>query len=176
MVLASRSRPAGFTYYWPLPSERDCKVLQTTAIPRLRELRRNLKPIQALFHFEQGQDEEFRAKRDVAFATTTSPIGRNALTVFIYSAFWARAALACPLQSYSRSCSRNCQFLKDISMSLATTQSIAEIRARNKELIEEVLKVYPEKTARNGVPSTSTFTKPASRTAGSSPTSNQYLV
>ncbi|MGY4229902.1 nitrogenase molybdenum-iron protein alpha chain [Bradyrhizobium sp. USDA 4503] len=33
-------------------------------------------------------------------------------------------------------------------MSLATTQSIADIRARNKQLIEEVLKVYPEKTAK----------------------------
>ncbi|MGY4186901.1 hypothetical protein ACVI1I_003673 [Bradyrhizobium sp. USDA 4459] len=33
-------------------------------------------------------------------------------------------------------------------MSLATTRSTAEIRARNKELIEEVLKVYPEKTAK----------------------------
>ena len=50
-------------------------------------------------------------------------------------------------------------------MSLATTNSVAEIRARNKELIEEVLKVYPEKTAK-GVPSTSTCTKQVSRTAG----------
>ena len=33
-------------------------------------------------------------------------------------------------------------------MSLAKTQSVAEIKARNKELIEEVLKVYPEKTAK----------------------------
>src|SRR3974390_2707346 len=33
-------------------------------------------------------------------------------------------------------------------MSLATTQSVAEIKARNKELIQEVLKVYPEKTAK----------------------------
>ena len=33
-------------------------------------------------------------------------------------------------------------------MSLAQTQSVAEIKARNKELIEEVLKVYPEKTAK----------------------------
>ncbi len=33
-------------------------------------------------------------------------------------------------------------------MSLATTQSVAEIKARNKQLIDEVLKVYPEKTAK----------------------------
>ena len=33
-------------------------------------------------------------------------------------------------------------------MSLAKTQSVAEIKARNKELIEEVLAVYPEKTAK----------------------------
>jgi hypothetical protein len=33
---------------------------------------------------------------------------------------------------------------KDIRMSLATTQSVAEIKARNKQLIDEVLKVYPE--------------------------------
>src|SRR5271169_295770 len=33
-------------------------------------------------------------------------------------------------------------------MSLAKTESIAEIKARNKELINEVLQVYPEKTAK----------------------------
>ena len=33
-------------------------------------------------------------------------------------------------------------------MSLAKTQSVAEIKARNKELIQEVLAVYPEKTAK----------------------------
>ena len=33
-------------------------------------------------------------------------------------------------------------------MSLTKTQSVAEIKARNKELIEEVLEVYPEKTAK----------------------------
>ena len=33
-------------------------------------------------------------------------------------------------------------------MSFAKTQSVAEIKARNKELIEEVLQVYPEKTAK----------------------------
>jgi nitrogenase molybdenum-iron protein alpha chain len=33
-------------------------------------------------------------------------------------------------------------------MSLATTESVAEIKARNKQLIDEVLKVYPEKTAK----------------------------
>ena len=33
-------------------------------------------------------------------------------------------------------------------MSLAATQSVAEIKARNKQLIDEVLKVYPEKTAK----------------------------
>ena len=33
-------------------------------------------------------------------------------------------------------------------MSLAKSQSVAEIKARNKELIEEVLEVYPEKTAK----------------------------
>jgi nitrogenase molybdenum-iron protein alpha chain len=33
-------------------------------------------------------------------------------------------------------------------MSLAKTESVAEIKARNKELIDEVLKVYPEKTAK----------------------------
>ncbi|MGY2932737.1 hypothetical protein ACVWZ6_002339 [Bradyrhizobium sp. GM6.1] len=32
-------------------------------------------------------------------------------------------------------------------MSRATTESVAEIKARNKQLIDEVLKVYPEKTA-----------------------------
>ena len=34
-------------------------------------------------------------------------------------------------------------------MSLATTESVAEIKARNKQLIDEVLKVYPEKTEAN---------------------------
>jgi len=34
------------------------------------------------------------------------------------------------------------------AMSLAKTESIAEIKARNKELINEVLQVYPEKTAK----------------------------
>ena len=33
-------------------------------------------------------------------------------------------------------------------MSLAKTETIAEIKARNKELINEVLQVYPEKTAK----------------------------
>ena len=33
-------------------------------------------------------------------------------------------------------------------MSLTKTQSVAEIKARNKELIAEVLAVYPEKTAK----------------------------
>ncbi|MGY4485036.1 hypothetical protein ACVWWR_004227 [Bradyrhizobium sp. LM3.2] len=33
-------------------------------------------------------------------------------------------------------------------MSRATTESVAEIKARNKQLIDEVLKVYPEKTAK----------------------------
>jgi len=33
-------------------------------------------------------------------------------------------------------------------MSVAKTESVAEIKARNKELINEVLKVYPEKTAK----------------------------
>ncbi len=33
-------------------------------------------------------------------------------------------------------------------MSLSKTQSVAEIKARNKELIQEVLAVYPEKTAK----------------------------
>ena len=33
-------------------------------------------------------------------------------------------------------------------MSVIEKQSVAEIKARNKELIAEVLKVYPEKTAK----------------------------
>ncbi|MET4031086.1 hypothetical protein ABIB88_002586 [Bradyrhizobium sp. JR19.8] len=37
---------------------------------------------------------------------------------------------------------------KEICMSRETTQSVAEIKARNKQLIDEVLKVYPEKTAK----------------------------
>jgi nitrogenase molybdenum-iron protein alpha chain len=33
-------------------------------------------------------------------------------------------------------------------MSLSPSQSVAEIKSRNKALIEDVLKVYPEKTAK----------------------------
>jgi len=58
-------------------------------------------------------------------------------------------------------------------MSLAKTESIAEIKARNKELINEVLQVYPEKTA-NGGPSISMCMNPASLTAASNPTSSRF--
>ncbi|OPY96656.1 hypothetical protein A5906_01920 [Bradyrhizobium sacchari] len=37
---------------------------------------------------------------------------------------------------------------KDISMSFATTKSIEGINARNKDLIQEVLTLYPEKTTK----------------------------
>ena len=37
---------------------------------------------------------------------------------------------------------------EESAMSLTKTQSVAEIKARNKELIDEVLTVYPEKTAK----------------------------
>ncbi len=58
-------------------------------------------------------------------------------------------------------------------MSLAKTESVAEIKARNKELIQEVLAVYPEKTAKRRAKHLER-SRTASPIAASSPTSSPY--
>ena len=62
---------------------------------------------------------------------------------------------------------------EDSDMSLAKTQSVEEIKARNKELIDEVLEVYPEKTAKRRAKHLGTFTRTASPIAASSRTSSR---
>ncbi len=42
-------------------------------------------------------------------------------------------------------------------MSLATAENIEDIKARNKELISEVLQVYPDKTAKRRAKHLGTF-------------------
>ena len=42
-------------------------------------------------------------------------------------------------------------------MSVSKTESVAEIKARNKELIQEVLTVYPDKTAKRRAKHLGTF-------------------
>ena len=49
-------------------------------------------------------------------------------------------------------------------MSVANAETIEEVKARNKELIKEVLEVYPEKP-QNAAPNISAPSKMESRTA-----------
>ena len=58
-------------------------------------------------------------------------------------------------------------------MSFSKTETIAEIKTRNKRLIEEVLKVYPEKTGKRRAKHLD-VTNPANPIAASSPTSSRF--
>ena len=64
------------------------------------------------------------------------------------------------------------QIRKAAVMSVAPAESIEDLKARNKELIQEVLKVYPEKTAKRRAKHLN-VSRTVSPIAASSPTSSR---